>query len=103
MSERTNEHQHLAEPLVAAVLDVDADRCANQIVHLSVLTLLIDAGMISKERAIDRLTSLASQLAHEHLRDEIGGRIDRLVELLGGGRPARPHRWQPKVIDGGLD
>src|SRR5579885_3162334 len=57
----------IPEPFVAAVLDADADRCSNQIVHLAILTLLIETGLVSEAQVLDRLSALTSHLAHEHL------------------------------------
>ncbi len=91
-----------SEHLVAAVLDVDADRCTNQIVQLATITLLIDAGLITAGQAIERVEALKGLLAHEHLAKDIDARIGRMVAWVRNGpRPERP-RWRPSIICGGL-
>jgi hypothetical protein len=87
--------------LVAAVLDVDADRLANQIVQLATITLLIDAGLITAADAIGRIETLTRHLTHAHLADDIAVRVARMVELLSEGREARPRGWRPRMIEGG--
>jgi hypothetical protein len=90
-----------ADQLVAAVLDLDADRQADQIVQLATITLLIDAGLITAEDAIARIEALARHLAHAHLADDVALRIERMIELIGERQGSRPRGWQPKLIEGG--
>jgi hypothetical protein len=89
--------------LVQAVLDADADRCANQIVQLATITLLVDLGLVTSQQAIERIEALTPLLAHEHLADDIDERIQRVIAWLSSEPRTNPRRWQPTVIRGGQD
>lgn len=83
-------------------MDDGTERRARLISDLTILTLLVDKGVIEPEEAIQRIELIRNVLPETFRTDDVAQQLEIVVHFLRSRRSDPNHRWTPKVVEGGL-
>lgn len=95
-------NDHLLQMLVEEVERSDANRRGHVVVELAILTMLIDAKIVTIEEAAQRIELIQSKLPAVYQEPDVGLRVKMITEWLRGHAKGPPGKWRPLVIEGGL-
>jgi len=93
----------LTAHIFSSAVRIDANQRSNMAVHLAILTLLIDAKIITIEEAASRIEQIPSVLPKAYQGEDVSMRLKWFTTWLRANAKQPPRQWNPVVIDGGLD
>lgn len=76
---------------------------ANNIMHLTALSLLLDKGIVTVEDIARRTEEVQSVLPERYQTEGVTKRTALVVDALRNVYGQKLPRWTPEVIQGGLD
>lgn len=95
------------DPSARFIVDImtraDADRRGHVAVELAILTMMIDAKLVTIEEAALRIEKIQSVLPEPYQADDVALRVKLITEWLRGHIKQPENQWRPVVIEGGLD
>lgn len=92
----------LAESMYDLTARADDDRRASFVTGLAVITMLIDAGLVTIEEAAQRIEMVHRSLPDDQKTEGLRLRILHATEWLRAHLRQPNRAWTPSVIDGGL-
>lgn len=95
--------QIILKQLMEGAERTDENRHGHVIAELAIITILIDAKLVTIEQACERLELIQSVLPERYQTDEAKLRVRFLTEWLRGHVTRDTPGWTPKVIEGGKD
>lgn len=97
--------QFFLREMMEAAERVDENRHGHVIAELAIMTILIDAKIVTIEEACERLELIQSVLPERYQSDQAKLRVRLLTEWLRGhvkpDASPDPQGWTPQVIEGG--
>ncbi len=79
-----------------------AGRRLAHVVDMTVISLLVDKGLLTREEVADRLVSLADALTPDLVNAGVRQAAHAIADSVRTPAASRP-RWTPQVIEGGAE
>lgn len=89
------------EQLAFQAVRVDANRRGHVVIELAILTMLIDAKLVTIEEAAMRIEQIQSGLPEVYQDPEVSLRTKFVTDWLRSHTRQPAKQWQPVVIEGG--
>lgn len=95
--------QAILDQIIATGERVNNNRRGQVATDLAIITLLLDAGVVTLEQVCERLEQVRLALGESYRTEEAKKRTQPLIDWLQANAPREPRKWTPEVIEGGKD